>query len=229
MLIPESGLGVKGVKTVVLADLLDQLEQAGTAETVRFAVEAIAATQLVEAVPTLIKVLGYNNPGAAVAAVDGLIAIGEPAVRPLIDLLDGYNYGARAWALRALAGIGDPRGKDLLCKAALDDFALSVRRAAVRGVGKLRWAEFAPEEQGAAQAQALTVLFQSVVQDPEWVVRYAAVTGLESLALQLHVSLQGERSPILACLTQVAQADPELGVQARARWAMAQLSEVPQR
>ena len=43
-------------------------------------------------------------PGAALAAVDGLIAIGPEAVPPLLGTLDARNYGARAWAVRALAG-----------------------------------------------------------------------------------------------------------------------------
>ncbi len=174
---------------VPLQVLLTQLDQAATADQVRFAVEAIAAIARPEAVPTLITVLGYNNPGAAVAAVDGLIAIGEPAVLPLIELLDGFNYGARAWGLRALSGIGDPRGMDLVVQAAREDFALSVRRAAARGVGTLRWEQFPAAERAAAQGRAIETLIQ-VCADPEWVVRYAAVTGLESLLGQLDEGLR---------------------------------------
>jgi len=57
----------------------------------------------------LIAVLGYNNPSAAVAAVEGLIQLGRSAVQPLMEQLDEYNYGARAYAIRALAAIADPR------------------------------------------------------------------------------------------------------------------------
>ncbi len=205
-----------------LQPLLLQLDRASTADAVRFAVEDIAATQLPEAVPTLITVLGYNNPGAAVAAVDGLIAIGEPAVLPLMELLDGYNYGARAWALRALAGIGDPRGMDLLIKAAIDDFALSVRRAAARGVGKLCWQLFAAGEVPAAQTLALETLVK-VCDDHEWVVRYAAVTGLEALGLELDERIAEQRSPIQARLAKTVAEDEAIAVQARAQLALQRL------
>ncbi len=207
-----------------LQPLLDKLHSAGTAETLRFAVEDIAAAQLSEAVPILIEVLGYNNPGAAVAAVDGLITIGEPSVMPLIELLDGFNYGARAWALRALAGIGDPRGIDLLVKAAVEDFALSVRRAAARGVGKLHWQEFTSEgDRVVAQSKALETLIQ-VCDDPEWVVRYAAVTGLEALGQVLESQLVDERPHLITRLEVMAQGDEAPALQARAQLALQRLA-----
>jgi phycocyanobilin lyase beta subunit len=43
-------------------------------------VENLAAVKSEAAIPTLTDVLRYNNPGASVAAVDGLIAIGKAAV-----------------------------------------------------------------------------------------------------------------------------------------------------
>jgi len=161
-------------------ELIQAVEQADSSEGLLNAVKALAAADLKEAIPTLITVLGYNNPGAAVAAVDGLILLGEPAVLPLLEQLDGYNYGARAWAVRALAGIGDPRGLDILLDAAANDFALSVRRAAARGLGTISW-QLMPAEQ-IAEAQRITIktLLQAS-QDPEWVVRYAAVGGLQAL------------------------------------------------
>ena len=88
--------------------LIQAVEQADSSEGLLNAVKALAAAESPEAIPTLITVLGYNNPGAAVAAVDGLIQIGEPAVLPLLEQLDGYNYGARAWAVRALAELATP-------------------------------------------------------------------------------------------------------------------------
>lgn len=208
----------------VLQPHLDQLHNAGTAEAVRFAVEDIAALQRVEAVPTLIEVLGYNNPGAAVAAVEGLIALGKPAVLPLLELLDGYNYGARAWALRALAGIGDPRGLTLLATAAREDFALSVRRAAARGLGTLHWQWFTAGDRPTAQTQALETLLL-VCDDPEWVVRYAAVTGLESLGLALEPALEQLQLPLAERLRQLAQADEAIALQARAKLALQRLGQ----
>ena len=111
------------------ADRIRAFERAVSAE------ELVAATrQLTDCddplatVPQLVQVLGFNNPGAAVAAVDGLIAIGPGAVGPLLAHLDAHNYGARAWAVRALAGIGDPRGLDVLEDALATDVGPSVRR-----------------------------------------------------------------------------------------------------
>lgn len=71
-------------------------------------VAQLAATKDEQAIPTLVEVLKFNNPGAAVAAVNGLINIGEAVVPYLLENVDGYNYGARAWMLRIFAGIGDP-------------------------------------------------------------------------------------------------------------------------
>ncbi|WP_239651422.1 HEAT repeat domain-containing protein [Neosynechococcus sphagnicola] len=93
-----------------LSSLIRAVELANSSGELVKAVRNLAATRLEGAVPSLIAVLNYNNPGAAVAAVDGLVQIGEPAVSALLEQLDQNNYTARSWAIRALAGIGDPRG-----------------------------------------------------------------------------------------------------------------------
>ena len=162
-------------------ELIRAVEQADSSEGLLNAVKALATADSKEAIPTLITVLGYNNPGAAVSAVDGLIQLGEAAVLPLLEQLDGYNYGARAWAVRALAGIGDPRGLEVLLNAAANDFALSVRRAAVRGLGTICWELMPAEQVLEAQIRAVKTLLQAS-RDPEWVVRYAAAGGLQALA-----------------------------------------------
>ena len=162
-------------------ELIRAVEQADSSEGLLNAVKALAAADSKQAIPTLITILGYNNPGAAVSAVDGLIQLGEAAVLPLLEQLDGYNYGARAWAVRALAGIGDPRGLEVLLDAAANDFALSVRRAAVRGLGTICWELMPAEQVLEAQIRAVKTLLQAS-QDPEWVVRYAAAGGLQALA-----------------------------------------------
>jgi len=162
-------------------ELIRAVEQADSSEGLLNAVKALAAADSKQAIPTLITILGYNNPGAAVSAVDGLIQLGEAAVLPLLEQLDGYNYGARAWAVRALAGIGDPRGLEVLLNAAANDFALSVRRAAVRGLGTICWELMPAEQVLEAQIRAVKTLLQAS-QDPEWVVRYAAAGGLQALA-----------------------------------------------
>ncbi len=94
--------------------LIDAVNRADSADLLLKTVEDLAKVADESAIPTLVEVLGFNNPGAAVAAVDGLIEIGEPAVPYLLHNLDGYNYGARAWATRVFAGVGDPSALDLL-------------------------------------------------------------------------------------------------------------------
>jgi phycocyanobilin lyase beta subunit len=155
------------------------------------------------AIRTLVGVMGFNNPGAAVAAVDGLMACGPAAVEPLLEGLDNHNYGARAWAVRALAGIGDGRGLDLLEEALQGDIGPSVRRAAARGLGQLRLETLAPESRAPVWNRCLDALERGS-QDDEWVVRYAVVVGLESLGRSPH----GPRpAPValLDCLERLAQ------------------------
>ncbi|MEG4941090.1 HEAT repeat domain-containing protein [Microcoleus sp. F4-D5] len=203
-------------------ELIQAVEQADSSEGLLNAVKALAAAPSKQAIPTLITVLGYNNPGAAVAAVDGLIQLGEPAVLPLLEQLDGYNYGARAWAVRALAGIGDPRGLEILLDAAANDFALSVRRAAARGLGTICW-ELMPAEQVLdAQIRALKTLLQAS-RDPEWVVRYAAVGGLEALAGDATVKPDW-LAEVSARLDEIVDCDETASVRSRALLAKRRLS-----
>ncbi|MGD1855850.1 MAG: HEAT repeat domain-containing protein [Leptolyngbyaceae cyanobacterium] len=198
---------------------LQAVNEADSAQGLLDAVEALAELNDTRAVPTLIQVLGFNNPGAAVAAVEGLIQIGVPAVSPILKKLDGYNYGARAWAIRALAGIGDPRGQSLLLEAAANDFSLSVRRAAARGLGTIRWQDISADKRSDAMLRSQTTLLQ-VTQDDEWVVRYASVVGLEALALELP-----EIAPITQRLCQLRDQDDTMAVQARAQWALEKLEK----
>jgi phycocyanobilin lyase beta subunit len=200
------------------SELIHAVEQADSAESLLEAVKMLAETHSPEAIPSLITVLGYNNPGAAVAAVDGLIAIGEPAVQPLLEQLDGYNYGARAWAIRALSSIGDPRGLNVLLEAAGGDFALSVRRAAARGLGNIHWQQMNAQEVPEAQIQAINTLLQAS-QDTEWIVRYAAIVGLQGLAKEMK-NLQCEYfDQIIHRLEEMINTDETLAVQARAKFA----------
>lgn len=200
--------------------LVQAVEDADSAPSLFAAVKNLADARVKEAIPTLIRVLGYNNPGAAVAAVNGLIALGEPAVVPLLEQLDGYNYGARAWAIRALAGIRDPRGLEVLI-AANSDFALSVRRAAARGLGNLRWSLLDRDSIPTAQQRALETLLQTT-QDPEWVVRYAAVVGLESLAEALTEMYPDRLEAIATRFDRMARAEGEDTLAVRARVWLAQ-------
>jgi len=130
----------------------------------------------------LIELLSANNPGAAVAAVDGLIACKTAAVQPILNNLDEHNYGARAWAVRALAQIGDPRGLAVLQRAIEQDIGPSVRRAAAMGLGHIKLAELSPEEKLETMEICLAGLKLGCA-DGEWIVRYAAVVGLENFGI----------------------------------------------
>ncbi|MEH2256391.1 HEAT repeat domain-containing protein [Nostoc sp.] len=204
--------------------LIRAVEEADSSDRLLDAVQELAAAGIEESVPTLIAALGYNNPGAAVAAVDGLIAIGEAAVPSLLELIDDYNYSARAWAIRALAGIGDVRALDTLLEAAKNDFSLSVRRAAARGLGTLRWHQLPGEKVESVQTQVLEALLL-ISQDPEWIVRYAAVTSLETLAIAIAVTLPDQASRITNQLQQILDTDADLGVRTRVKFALQKIQQ----
>jgi phycocyanobilin lyase beta subunit len=206
-----------------LTSLIRAVEVADSSALLLEAVQNLANSRLEGAVTTLIAALGYNNPGAAVAAVDGLVQIGEPAVPLLLEQLDGYNYSARAWAIRALAGIGDPRGLVTLLGAATADFALSVRRAAARGLGTMQWQWFPEDLLEIAQEEALEALLFVAEQDDEWIVRYSAVVGLQSLAMAISEKYENWRSQIQAQLDRIAIGDVSWAVRARACLAQQQL------
>lgn len=207
-------------------EMIQAIEQADSPARLVAAVKALAAAQLEEGIPTLIAALGYNNPEAAVAAVEGLVQLGEVAVLALLEQLDDYNYGARAYSFRALAAIADPRALDTLITGAESDFAPSVRRAAAKGLGNLHWVKLPVEERQQAQERALNTLVH-ISHDEDWAIRYAAIVGLQALA----VSSQHEAQPsstvlvnsILDRLHQMQQTDPDVVIQARVFVAQQQL------
>jgi phycocyanobilin lyase subunit beta len=208
-----------------LSALIQAVEDAASAMQLAKAVENLAKTRSLEALPILIAALGYNNPGAAVAAVDGLIDLGAAAVPALLDQLDQHNYTARAWAIRALAGIGDPRGLVTLLGVATADFAMSVRRGATRGLGMMQWHWFPDPLRDMAQEEALDALLFVAAQDEEWVVRYAAVVALQNLAVAVHPHHPEWSAQIQAQLERMAVTEAVPGVQARVWWAQAQLPD----
>ncbi|MXY63094.1 MAG: HEAT repeat domain-containing protein [Synechococcus sp. SB0665_bin_28] len=160
--------------------LVDAVQAAQTADDLTDAVEDLSACAHPMAIPCLIQVLGFNNPGAAVAAVDGLVAIGAAAVPAILANLDEYNYGARAWSVRALAGIGDLRGLPLLERALAQDIGPSVRRAAARGMGALQPHGFTAQQRQELAERILPQL-KAACGDEEWIVRYAVAVGLEGM------------------------------------------------
>ncbi|MEO1208920.1 MAG: HEAT repeat domain-containing protein [Cyanobacteria bacterium J06638_20] len=198
-----------------LSSLLHALEKADSAASLTDAVQDLADACWVEAVPHLVEALSYNNPGAAVAAVDGLVKLGEPSVAPLLEQLDLNNYTARAWAIRALASIGDPRGLLTLLGAATADISMSVRRAAARGLGQMQWRQFPPNLLEIAQTEALDALLFVAQNDEEWVVRYATVVGLESLALSLQPGQEEKLTQIETQFAEMSLREDSLSVRAR--------------
>ncbi len=198
-----------------LTTLIQAVDAADSSDSLLEAVEDLAEARLEGAIPTLIAALSYNNPGAAVASVDGLIQLGEPAMVALLEQLDRHNYTARAWATRAVAGIGDPRGLATLLEAATSDIAMSVRRAAARGLGAIKWHYFPPDLLSCAQQEALSALLYISQNDEEWVVRYAAIVGLQSVA-DANPAL---RKPLQRKFSQIVASDDTITVCARAQMA----------
>ncbi len=206
--------------------LIQAVEDADSAPSLLKAVRELAQAQSVPAIPVLIKVLGYNNPGAAVAAVEGLVALGEIAVEPILNQLDSYNYGARAWTIRALAEIGDHRALDLLILAAETDFALSVRRSAAKGIGSIKWEKMGLSDRPVAQKRVFQTLGLNC-EDPEWVVRYAAIVGLEKLAIAVSSDPPDWYPQILALWQKLSTIDAELVIKARCQLAIQHWQKEP--
>ena len=216
----------KITKVLTMSDiqtLIDAVHKADSADLLLETVENLAEAKDRAAIPTLVEVLGFNNPGAAVAAVDGLIQIGEPVVPYLLNNLDDYNYGARAWATRVFAGVGDPLALNLLLEAAVSDFSQSVRRAAAKGLGSIIWSKLPPEEIPVAQQKVLETLLLAT-KDGEWVVRYAAIVGLESLAKTLADAQPELLSEITDRFNELINTEPEAAIRARIKYAMQKLN-----
>jgi phycocyanobilin lyase beta subunit len=206
-----------------ISSLIQAVDAADSSQKLLEAVQNLAAANSQAAIPTLIATLSYNNPGAAVAAVDGLIKLGEPTVPALLEQLDNQNYTARSWVIRALAGIGDPRGLVTLLGVATADFAASVRRGATRGLGTMKWHLFPENLIDIAQEEALEALLFVAEFDEEWVVRYAAIGGLQVLAgvvSQIHPEW---RSQIDTHFERMTIADNNSAVRARIWMAQQQL------
>lgn len=201
-------------------ELIQAVLQANSNESLLASVRALADCHSLSAIPTLIAVLGYNNPGAASAAVEGLIALGASAVIPLVEQIDEYNYGARAYSIRALSAIADPRALQVLVTAATTDFAPSVRRAAAKGLGNLHWHQLQPETATEAQTTALNTLIQ-VSKDSDWAIRYAAIVGLQALAQNANSTTE----PIQNLFEQMLSSEADLAVRSRVLMAQQQLQD----
>ncbi|MGD1939600.1 MAG: HEAT repeat domain-containing protein [Cyanophyceae cyanobacterium] len=209
-----------------LARLVRALDEAGTAIALVDAVRDLAAAENPEAIPYLMDALKFNNPGAAVAAVEGLVTLGTVAVEPIMAQIDGYNYGARAWATRALSEIGDPRALDLMLAVADGDFAPSVRRSAVKGLGCLRWQELSAAVRRDRQQQVVPIMVKACT-DVEWVVRYGAIAGIQAFLSNPTTHDRDLRNQLFDSLKHVSKEDSDFAIRLRSRYALESLSMVP--
>ena len=184
--------------SAALSDAIRNLDRASSTPELVQATRALCALGDPEATETLVKVLGFNNPAVAAVATQGLIQLGRSIVPTLLISLDARNYGARAWVVKALAALRDPRGLDLLEHALEADIAPSVRRSATRGLADLELDPVARDQQ---LDRCLRGLLKAG-QDDEWVVRYAAVFGLEQRLRHAPVdsSLTDQAVPMLRAL-----------------------------
>lgn len=194
------GFGFAVGDAVDVAALVERLDRATDPGQMLKAVQALAETGATAAIPHLIRAFGFNRPGVADQALEGLVRLGAAAVDPLLSSVDGYDYGARAYSVRALARIGDPRAFGFLVDATRD-FAPSVKRAAVRGLGRVAGD---PDQ----RLQALGVLSESL-QDPDWGIRYAALCAL--------ADLQAAEVSVESLLQQAMTGDPDALIRVKAR------------
>ncbi|MEN9204502.1 MAG: HEAT repeat domain-containing protein [Thermostichales cyanobacterium SZTDM-1c_bins_54] len=188
----------------MIAPLVAAVAQAQDPQALLAAVQALAASRDPEAIPHLIKAFGYNQPAVSEAALAGVVAFGALAVEPLLTQIDGYDYGARAYSVRALAKIGDPRAVNFLLDAVVADFAPSVRRAALRGLGKV--ASPVPPQ----LHSQLQEVFRRCAQDSDWGIRYALVCTLADLGCQnfgeVAAMLVQDRDPLVQAKAKLALA-----------------------
>ena len=192
------------------------IDQATTRRQLLVATTALADTQSILAADKLIEVLSYNNPATAVVATRGLIKLGTAVVPQVIASLDDHNYSARAWALSVLADLKDPRSLEALIDAAQNDLAPSVRRTALRGLATMR---FSASDQAAMLQRCCTSLVHAC-SDPEWLVRYAAIFGLEHVVSRGGLAADSIQTCRM-CLHRSQLADVETVMVVRLRAALA--------
>jgi phycocyanobilin lyase subunit beta len=106
----------------------------------------------------------------------------------------------------------------VLIDAATSDFSFSVRRGAVKGLGNLKWQNL-PETETVSALEKVLQTLATVALDTEWVVRYAAIAGLESFAMK-QVAL---RTEVMEKLTELSMTETEFIVKTRILWALENL------
>ena len=208
--------------SITVRQAIAAVDQASTRGDLLVATKALADTRSMLAVGKLIEVLGHNNPATAVVATRGLINLGADVVPEVINSLDHQNYSARAWAIAVLAELRDPRSLDALIDAAANDLAPSVRRTALRGLATLR---LVGSETTAGMLRRCSGSLVHACSDPEWVVRYAAIFGIEQILQRAVLDDESIRS-CRTCLDQLGRNDSEavMVVRLRARQALTRLT-----
>ena len=192
------------IESAQLESILQQIDRSSSPQELVDAVQCLSQLQTEAAIPTLIKVLGFNNPRAAVIAMGGLIQLGSTAVPQLLALMDDYNYSARAYTIRALATIADPRALDCLIHCALYDFAPSVRRAAIKGLGNVWRKQPSPEF-----LSPILATLQQMLEDEDWSMRYATIVALSTIPTArplLHKTLDREQDKVVRARLHLALA-----------------------
>jgi len=167
----------------------------------------IAASQADSLLPVLVDILGFNNPIAANLAVDALVQAGGRSVPFLIKGVGAFNYAVNAYALRALGRIGDPCVQEICDACARKAPIPNVRRAAILALASLRYTS---EEHVRSASSAIL----SLLKDPDWSVRYAAVVAYERIC--------GEQSMIaeeMEVLNSLLLGELDVAVKGRARLA----------
>ena len=164
--------------------LIEAVEQAETATALLAATSQLAShlasspPPAPQAINALVQVLGFNNPGAAVAAVDGLIACGEAAVAPL---------QARLASGPAVAGAQEPGTPRLRepCDALLEALGqIGVANPEVLAVIR----PFVEHERPLIRSAACRALLQ-LTAEPHW--------GQQLVALLQHQQLQVRRAALM--------------------------------
>src|SRR3989454_7975734 len=144
----------------------------------------------------LFPALRWRDPMARNRAVALLVRMGPLAVPPLLARLEGAETAAERWAAAdALGRIGDSRAVARLLRA-LEDPAMTVRRASIVALLRLeamnavpRIARMLEDESGGVRVIAADVLgkFEDpravpalvlALSDPQWYVRQASATAL---------------------------------------------------
>ncbi len=160
--------------------------------------------------------------------MDGLVSLGSVAVPSILAQLDDYNYGARSYAIRALAAIADPRALDVLLAAAETDFAPSVRRAAIKGLGCLRWEQHSlsvPVSVPVPAHQRVLTSLLTISQDEDWTIRYAAIVALQAFATSA-LAPHPIQPTYDALWHRLLEADRDSSVRIRAHLAQQQLTHL---